>query len=326
MAKRQRKWMRRLVIVAIGLMLAFCIVATFGVLSGDETTLRGFAEASNHWQVNTEFRTAAMEYCSMGSAATRARVLGFRASQIVMLIRSIPGLPEEYAADDGSQEHYNDFSEGPLSGYLHLCRKQNVEINISCVEAFGSNIRPVEGWNKVPSLAEMERFLKERKMGKTPVVHDSGAQQSALALFRDTEVFSDFKHPRLFKVRTNIAPLLAGAIGQIASELHVPTDPKQMTPEQQQWVLDRLDRYVRVHDPELWRTKQLSDFFGGLWAQVYGPDYGMLIVPAMMLHSVGRNLLVVLLALLTLLGAARLRRLTRMAAVTTALDPVEMTV
>jgi hypothetical protein len=85
-----------------------------------------------------------------------------------------------------------------------------------------------------------------------------------------------------------------------------------MTPEQQRAVLERLDDHVRRHDLELWRTKQVSDFCGGFWAQVFGPPYNTLLVPFLTAHSVSRILLV--LALLGLLLRLYLRHRPRRAA------------
>jgi len=61
----------------------------------------------------------------------------------------------------------------------------------------------------------------------------------------------------------------------------------QMTPEQQITLLLRLDDYVKQHDYELWRTKQLNDFAGGVWAQVYAPHYHLIIGPALAVRQVG---------------------------------------
>src|SRR3954469_23070969 len=68
-------------------------------------------------------------------------------------------------------------------------------------------------------------------------------------------------------------------ITTLARELNVPEDPEAMTREQQYAVFDRLDGYVRRNDPELWRTKQLSDFLGGVWGQVFSPPYTILLSP-----------------------------------------------
>jgi len=71
-----------------------------------------------------------------------------------------------------------------------------------------------------------------------------------------------------------------------------------MTIDQQQAVLERLDDYVRVHDAELWRTKQVSDFCGGIWAQVFGPPYKILLVPAVKVHTASEYALMVFIVIL----------------------------
>jgi len=60
-----------------------------------------------------------------------------------------------------------------------------------------------------------------------------------------------------------------------------------MTPDQQQAVLLRLNDYVKQHDYQLWRTKQLNDFCCGVWAQVYGPHYHLIIGPTLALRKIG---------------------------------------
>jgi hypothetical protein len=90
--------------------------------------------------------------------------------------------------------------------------------------------------------------------------------------------------------------LLGPHLREIARQLKVPEAPADMSPEQQRAVLERLDAHVRRHDPELWRTKQLSDFCGGVWAQVFGPSYRLVIQPLILLHQASQFLLIVLLA------------------------------
>src|SRR5207249_2809634 len=116
--------------------------------------------------------------------------------------------------------------------YLHLCKYQDVPMSICVVEAEAKHLEMGGGKGKSLTMADMDRFLRERQMD-APVAHDLGAQQSAAALFRATEVFLDPKTPRPFKVRTNIVALLKDPITQIARDLNVPTEPRNMTPEQQ---------------------------------------------------------------------------------------------
>ena len=65
---------------------------------------------------------------------------------------------------------------------------------------------------------------------------------------------------------------------------------------QQVAVLERLDDRVRLADPELWRTKQLSDFCAGIWAQVFGPEYGYLLTPFIHLRLIGTALFIFVLS------------------------------
>ena len=55
-----------------------------GISPGDETALRQFSEAVRRWQIDPEFRKAAGEYCSLGSAATRTRFIFIPTGRVVM--------------------------------------------------------------------------------------------------------------------------------------------------------------------------------------------------------------------------------------------------
>ena len=151
-----------------------------------------------------------------------------------------------------------------------------------------------------------------------PVVNDGGARESTATVFYETNA----AYP--FKIRTNIVPLLEEPIREISAGLHIPSDPRVMTPQQQQWVLERLDRYVQFHDPELWRTKQISDFFGGIWAQVYGPAYNTLIVPFLATLTNCRRVLVIALGLIAFVALRRVRGMARSAAGAEQLAPEQV--
>jgi hypothetical protein len=65
-----------------------------------------------------------------------------------------------------------------------------------------------------------------------------------------------------------------------------------MTFDQQIEVLEKLDDAVRRDDPQLWRSKQVSDFLGGIWAQGYGQIYRESILWFYRLRRGGRAMLV----------------------------------
>ena len=101
---------------------------------------------------------------------------------------------------------------------------------------------------------------------------------------------------RSFQYRNVIGPALGAHVQALARELGFPTDIRRMTVQQQRTVLDRLDPFVRRRDPELWRTKQVSDFCAGIWAHVYGRSYNLLIKPFLVLHVAARLGLLLMLA------------------------------
>jgi hypothetical protein len=265
----------------------------FGVGDGDCAALSGFTRAANRWQVDPEFRTVAVEYSEKGSTAMRVRPFLIPARREIMAIRSIPGLPKEFAVNPTSRAHYENFSRGPLCAYLHLASEQDVHMWLPVVEQIGQKTDRTD--------ADLRAWLDDRKMD-FPIAKDAGAVQSLSALLTDTDAGRPFEGP------TDMSTALARPIKAIAESLNFPTEPAAMTPAQQQAVLERLDGYVRRHDYELWRTKQVNDFCGGIWAQVFGPPYNDLLVPFLFVHAACRFVFVVLLVVLVVRQAALIRR------------------
>jgi hypothetical protein len=255
-----------------------CLAAAFSVSPSDEAAARGFLEQARHWQSNPEFRGVAIDYCVRGSRALRTRPFMISARSLVLGVRSLPGMPKQYAVNDTSFAHYDAFSRGPLSAYLFLCDEQSVPSFVGALEDVGKGGEP-------------RRFLDAFHM-EQPVCKDAGALSSVTALARDTAAGKPFVR------RENVGPMLLPHVRAIAQELGVPGDPASMTSDQQGAVLDRLDAHVRAADPELWRTKQLSDFCCGVWAQVFGPEYGYVITPLLLLHRLGWVGMLFLLAIL----------------------------
>jgi hypothetical protein len=244
-----------------------CLAAALSVSPSDEAAARGFLEQAGRWQNNPEFRGVAMDYCVRGSRALRTRPFMIPARSLVLGVRSLPGMPKQYAVNETSFAHYDAFSRGPLSAYLFLCDEQSVPSFVSALEDVGLRGEP-------------RRFLDAFHMD-APVCKDAGAVSSVTALVRDTSADKPFVR------RENVGPMLLPHVGAVARELGVPEDPKSMTPDQQGAVLERLDDSVRAADPELWRTTQLNDFCCGVWAPVCGPEYSYVITPLLTLHQLG---------------------------------------
>src|SRR4051812_41162042 len=105
---------------AVIVLAALCAWMAFGLSGVDQAAVRSFEESAEGWQRNPEFRTVAIDYCVRGSRAMRARLLNVSASTIVLTVRSAPFIPERFAVNATSKAHYENFSKGPLSAYLHL--------------------------------------------------------------------------------------------------------------------------------------------------------------------------------------------------------------
>ena len=259
------------------------LLFSFSISPSDEAAFRTFATAVQRWQSRPEFRSISVEYCILGSRAVRTHAWGLRTGRIIMALRSTPWLPKKYAVNPTSQMHYQNFGRGPLIAYLHLCGEQSVPDVLGIIESAASR--------SSASDAVLAQVLDSFKMD-FPVAKDKGALRSVESLLHD--VGSDH-----FAIRENIGEPLKPQIAALARTLEIDPDPANMNADQQQAVLERLDAFVHIHDPQLWRTKQVSDFAGGVWAQVFGPPYNTLVVPFVSIVLVSRILL--LLALLAVI-------------------------
>jgi hypothetical protein len=290
MPKPTRNWFRRIGRVILYGLLLIPLAATVSLSGADLAADRSFNAAVDQWQIHPEFRAIAMDYSTRGSAAMRTRLFHIPAKRVILALRSIPGLPREYAVNPTSLQHYEDFSKGPLSAYLHLCGEQDVHDMAGIFVEAGRRTGRGD--------ADLRHVLDGFKMD-FPVVYDQGALQSVSDVLRDTDAAAGFKF------QENIGPRLLAPIASLAADLHFPADPNDMTADQQRVVFERLDGYVHAQDEELWRTKQLNDFCSGVWAQVYGPPYKTATVPIVMMHDVGEIALIVILGILAFRGIPR---------------------
>jgi hypothetical protein len=274
----KRRRLKQVLLVATVLLLAAMV---FGVPPDDEAAIRTFEVAAVRWQSNPDYRPVAVEYCMLADAALRTRPFLVSGPGLVLGARSLPFAPHRFALNASSRTHYRNFSSGPLVAYLFFCDEQSVEQFVGILESLGRNPQPTP--------ADFTAFLETFHM-EYPVCKDAGAQQSVAMLVRDT------RSGEPFKIRTNVGAFLLPHVRNLALELGLPGDPAQMTPVQQLVVLQRLDDYVKHHDWELWRTKQLNDFCNGVWAQVYGQHYHLIIDPVLALRQVGTIGLLAMLA------------------------------
>ena len=124
--------------------------------------------------------------------------------------------------------------------------------------------------DREPTDEDIRAFLRSFKL-PYPISTDAGAVASVRALLSDT-------NPRRpFTVR-----------GPIPARLPRMSDLRQ------------LDEHLRSADPELWRTKQVSDFLAGIWAQGYGPIYQAGLIWLLRIQRISQVLLVLLVVALAL--------------------------
>ena len=253
-------------------LVAAALLFGYGLDSDDARMLEEFSAAVERWQVGPEFRRVADEYVRLSHAAMNASPWGVRATTWIMAIRAVPGLPPEYAVSPTSQLHYDNFTRGELSAYLHLCGEQTI----------GWVVRDLHGVAaRGSSDADVEGFLRSWKMNR-PVAADAKAVAGVKRLLAEIDA------ARPMEVRAHVQAELEAAAVAVASRLGYAKDLRRLTSGQQHDVYARLDAGVRERNPDLWRLKQVSDLCSGIWAQTFGRDYTMVIDPVLMTRRVAR--------------------------------------
>jgi hypothetical protein len=238
----------RAVVAALALIGLIAAALGFGLGPADARSVLAFRDAVRGWQVNPDYRAVSAEYVRLGVEAMQARLCGISAGNVVMGFRSIPGLPDHLAVSDTSAAHYDAFSRGEVSAYLHLSSEQGFADGVAMIEQLARR--------GPPSDADIVAFLAGFKL-PVPTVTDAGAIAGVRRLLDDVGT-------KPFTVRADVtAPLRSHVQGNLAA----------MTRAQQALAFARLDASVCTADPELWRSKQVSDFLAGIWAQGYGQIY-----------------------------------------------------
>ena len=262
--------------------LVFTVIVSaalgFGISGRDVQRLNAFGDAVRRWQTDPDFRAVQREYVTLGVESMRGRWLAVPAERIVLGFRSLPGLPIYLSVNESSAAHYRAFSTGEMSAYLHLTSEQGVAAALGMLEDLGRRDSLSDG--------EIVSFLSGFKL-PVPVTTDSGAIASVRRLLADTQ-----HPPRAFTIR-----------GDVAAQLrrHVDANVDRMTRAEQAAAMNAFDATIRAADPELWRTKQVSDFLGGIWAQGYGPIYLDGIEWLLRIRAAARVVLVIALLLTTCL-------------------------
>lgn len=248
-----------------GVLLLASAALGFGIRGDDVRRLRAFADAVERWQTNPDFRQVQREYVARGADAMRGRLCGVSGETIVMGFRSLPGLPLYLRAHESSAAHYRAFGRGELSAYLHLTSEQGAGDAVAMLEHLATR-EPLTD-------VEVVAFLNGFRLPHA-IATDAGAIAGVRRLIQDTQ-----SPPRAFVCRADVAGGLRRAIG---------ADVDAVPRAEQARLLAALDDVVRARDAELWRTKQVSDFLGGIWAQGYGPVYVSGITWLMRIHTAAR--------------------------------------
>lgn len=272
---------------------AVVLAAGFGISPTDANKVRTFTQAVPQWQRHADFRRIAVAYSILSNEAMQVQWMGMSATRIMMALRSIPGLPPSVAVAPTSQRHYDNFTRGPLSAYLHLSGEQGTADIIGPIEGFATRVNPTD--------ADIASFVHQTIQLDPPVNIDAGGAESFRNLLAETQA------QRPFAIRAKTDTLMQPAIARIATRLGIPADPHHQTPTQQRAVLIRLDAEVKAMDPELWRTKQLNDFSSGIWAQCFGRTYNWILVPLLWIRRTAQVIGALLVVAMLMARPARWR-------------------
>src|SRR5688572_20578075 len=107
--RRILRWVGRVVVV---LLFLIAVIIGFATSESDVAKIVQFVESVDHWQSNTEFRQVAYQYVTRGSDAMGTTPMGMTSARWIVNIRSLPGLPKEFALNDTSRAHYENLSKG----------------------------------------------------------------------------------------------------------------------------------------------------------------------------------------------------------------------
>ncbi|HYE20221.1 MAG TPA: hypothetical protein VEA69_17365 [Tepidisphaeraceae bacterium] len=194
-----RKWTRRtLMAIIVGATLAM----GFGMPPADAVKMRLFSDAVVRWQTNPDFRKVQVEYVELGSDAMRTKTAFVDTTTGIMALRSLPFLPKELAVNESSLRHYQNFTRGPLSAYLHLTTEQGVADTLKMLKPLGEKANLTD--------QDVVDFLSQYKMD-WPVVKDAGSIQGVRALVRDIDP------GRGFEVMENLRVLFDRQISAVLS-------------------------------------------------------------------------------------------------------------
>ncbi len=258
-------------------LLFFSIIFGYGLSKRDLAILNHFSESVVDWQSHADYRRIGFAYIHESYACMTAHIAGCTATEALMTMRSIPGLPEKLAVNPTSQKHYVDFSRGELSAYLHLCGEQGPGIAnvLPMMQSLAS--RPAR------SDEEITGFLSTFRLAASIETRSPEAITGVRSLLEDTHAAEGFTSTE----PTELAVL--PYIKAIAQSRGWPENPDDMSADQQLVIMKELDGYVHDVDRPVWRTKQVTDFLNGVWGECYGQMYrNYAIADLMRAHAIGQ--------------------------------------
>jgi len=162
-------------------------------------------------------------------------------------VRSSVLTPKEWRFwSDDINDHYKEFGDGPLSGYMRfLGEHQESEKKYN----FGKSISPSwwlpESWRK----SKAEKLIDKSKSTISP-----GATEKMLEV---TKGVTDYDAQDVGNKIMDRIKEFGGVMGMKFNDI------SELNPEQQKTIYSGLDGYIKKVDPNLWKQKYITDFTQG---------------------------------------------------------------
>ncbi|MEM7682746.1 MAG: hypothetical protein AAF288_12375 [Planctomycetota bacterium] len=272
------RWVRKrlLIVGTLGLALGvFSVHASRTLLdSPDAAKLRSFmTEVDRDWfSGDYDFRTLTRLYAERASAMATVRPFGEPLVDAMERIRTSVVVERFFPAftwDPGSANHYEVFAQGPLHSYL--LRNQELAGGMFAEQRQAITDPLREGWWAAQPLQEDQirtAFADVVALDASPEMFEF-IRADMSRLYADLRPPADAADPAAAIALANADLLQSNRRIErqaqlLSTQLRFGSDLDDLSVDQQNIVLAKLDDHVRAADATLWREKQLLDFAAGI--------------------------------------------------------------
>jgi histidinol phosphatase-like enzyme len=245
----------------------------------DNAVLNEFSEQARKWNTGeVGLDEPAKGYAIEGSKAMRIHPLGVPMEKAMHWIREIPGVPPQARWNAGSAQHYHEFANGPLAGYLQRMKEY----------AYPSGDPNVDYPRTQIFTAIKTKPGASAQFGADDVIHPDMVAFNAQPGYTGSDSNPDLlgKNVKTFaKMLANLQAAgvkpenvshfnpdrfitqLRGAAEAVGASEGLRGDYHTWSPDQQTNVLKHLDPWLSKHNPTTYGQSQLMNSVVGLNAQ-----------------------------------------------------------